>query len=236
MWGSQCSCCSHRCWFFSLMSSLCYCVHPEPCLLSFTSRLIFCVLLSLALAPCGRVVWAWALVFPENLCYLFRVFFPNSLVTCSAFSPLQWSREPQSKSPCPEEPMQLGRNPPFPGWTEPKDEGETLPLLWRTWPFPLLISRACGKSPARSRRGRIVTGATLTFSTSCLQIPVTISWEHQQHPLQALVDSGAAGNFMDLTLASKLHLTSLDHPLTVTALNGRPLGRGTVNHVTTPVL
>ena len=81
-----------------------------------------------------------------------------------------------------------------------------------------------------------MTGATLTFSTSCLQIPVTISWEHQQHPLQAPVDSGAAGNFMDLTLASKLHLTSLDHPLTVTALNGRPLGRGTVNHVTTPVL
>ena len=83
-----------------------------------------------------------------------------------------------------------------------------------------------------------MTGATLTFSTSCLQIPVTISWEHQQHPLQALIDSGAAGNFMDLTLASKLHLpiTSLDHPLTVTALDGRPLGRGTVNHVIAPVL
>ena len=85
-----------------------------------------------------------------------------------------------------------------------------------------------------------MTGATFTpsDSTLCLQLLVTISWEHQQHPLQALVDSGAAGNFMDLTLANKLHLpiTSLDHPLTVTALDGRPLGRGTVNHVTTPVL
>ena len=83
-----------------------------------------------------------------------------------------------------------------------------------------------------------MTGATLTFSTSCLQIPVTISWEHQQHPLQALVDSGAAGNFMDLTLANKLHLPiiSLDHSLSVTALDGRPLGKGTVTHITAPVV
>ncbi|XP_029318573.1 uncharacterized protein LOC115028841 [Cottoperca gobio] len=82
---------------------------------------------------------------------------------------------------------------------------------------------ACGKSPAPSRRGRTVTGATLTpsASTSCLQLPVTISWENQHHPLQALIDSGAAGNFLDLTLARALHLpiSRLDHSLSVTALN-----------------
>lgn len=81
-----------------------------------------------------------------------------------------------------------------------------------------------------------MTGATLTpsDSTLCLQLPVTISWEHQQHAVDALVDSGAAGNFLDLTLARRLHLpmTGLDHPLSVTALDGRPLGRGTVTHIT----
>ena len=86
-----------------------------------------------------------------------------------------------------------------------------------------------------------MTGATLTpsASTSCLQIPVTISWEHQQHhPLLAFVDSGAAGNFMDLTLAKRLHLpiTNLDCPLMVMALDGRPLGKGKVNQITAPVL
>lgn len=86
-----------------------------------------------------------------------------------------------------------------------------------------------------------MTGATLTptTSTTCLQIPVTISWGHQHHhTLQALVDSGAAGNFIDSSLASDLHLpvTNLDHPLTVTALDGKPLGKGTIDHITTLIL
>ena len=85
-----------------------------------------------------------------------------------------------------------------------------------------------------------MTGATFTpsDSTLCLQLLVTISWEHQQHPLQALVDSGAAGNFLDFTLANSLHLPiiSLDHSLSVTALDGRPLGKGTVTHITAPVV
>lgn len=51
----------------------------------------------------------------------------------------------------------------------------------------------------------------------------------------AFIDSGAAGNFMDFTLASQLKIQpiTLHDPLTVTALDGRPLGSGQVSQCTT---
>lgn len=56
-------------------------------------------------------------------------------------------------------------------------------------------------------------------------------WKDQTHPLKAFIDSGAAGNFMDLEVARRLKvpLTNLDDPLTITALDGRPLGSGQVS-------
>lgn len=68
-------------------------------------------------------------------------------------------------------------------------------------------------------------GATLTHKSSatCLLLPVTVSWGQQHHLVQALTDLGAASNFMDASLASNQHLplTSLDPPVTITALDGR---------------
>ena len=66
------------------------------------------------------------------------------------------------------------------------------------------------------------------YPGSGLFVPITISWGHQKHTLQAFIDSGAAGNFMDLSLAQRLNIPilSLDPPLSVTALDGRPLGPG----------
>jgi len=57
-------------------------------------------------------------------------------------------------------------------------------------------------------------------SNSGLIFPITTSWGNQKHQLKALVDSGAAGNFMDLSLARSLQIPSdsLETPLTVTAL------------------
>ena len=68
-------------------------------------------------------------------------------------------------------------------------------------------------------------------------IPVTISWKDQSHSLQAFIDSGAAGNFMDFSLAQRLKIptTGLDSPLSVTALDGRPLGKGLVDRTTSAV-
>ncbi|MGL5294568.1 MAG: retropepsin-like aspartic protease [Aeromonas sp.] len=63
-------------------------------------------------------------------------------------------------------------------------------------------------------------------------LPITLTWGNQRHQIEALVDSGAAGNFMDLDLAERLKIPSepLPTPLVVTALDGRPLGSGTVIH------
>ncbi len=64
-----------------------------------------------------------------------------------------------------------------------------------------------------------------------------ILWNYQSHPLKAFIDSGAAGNFMYLEVARHLRvpLTNLDDPLTITALDGRPLGSGEVSLRTIPL-
>lgn len=55
--------------------------------------------------------------------------------------------------------------------------------------------------------------------------------------LPALIDSGAAGNFIDATLATKygIPLQKIEPPLTVNALDGRPTGTGQVTHQTMPL-
>ncbi|KAJ8388178.1 hypothetical protein AAFF_G00136440 [Aldrovandia affinis] len=65
----------------------------------------------------------------------------------------------------------------------------------------------------------------------------SLAWGDQDHTLKAMVDSGAAGNFLDIKLAKELEipLTTLEPPLTVTALDGRPLGSGRVHHLTVPL-
>uniref|UniRef100_A0A4W5KD89 ribonuclease H n=1 Tax=Hucho hucho TaxID=62062 RepID=A0A4W5KD89_9TELE len=54
---------------------------------------------------------------------------------------------------------------------------------------------------------------------------------------KALVDSGAAGNFIDRGLASRLGipLVSIDQPIPVHSLDSRPLGSGLVREATVPL-
>ncbi|KAL7825608.1 hypothetical protein SRHO_G00340770 [Serrasalmus rhombeus] len=58
------------------------------------------------------------------------------------------------------------------------------------------------------------------------------SWSNQDG--RALVDSGAAGNFMDIALAEqlKIPLQPMNNQLRIKALDGRPLGAGTVTKQT----
>lgn len=81
-----------------------------------------------------------------------------------------------------------------------------------------------------------MTGVTRTTSpsNSGLFLPITLTLRGQKHQLEALIDSGAAGNFMDVSLAKSLQIStySLPAPLTVTALDGRPLSPGKVTHLT----
>lgn len=83
-----------------------------------------------------------------------------------------------------------------------------------------------------------------------LAVPATLSWEGHQHPVQAMIDSGAADDFLDLSLAKELGIPTqllphpqglglgvrfnpnLPHPQAVTALDGRPLELGRVTEAT----
>lgn len=80
--------------------------------------------------------------------------------------------------------------------------------------------------PSTKRPGSPVTGGLLVSHTAAsspqhLQMPVTLCWQHQPIPLQALVDSGAEENFLDGHLASQLGISieTLDEPLEACALN-----------------
>uniref|UniRef100_A0A8C1EY99 Gypsy retrotransposon integrase-like protein 1 n=1 Tax=Cyprinus carpio carpio TaxID=630221 RepID=A0A8C1EY99_CYPCA len=81
---------------------------------------------------------------------------------------------------------------------------------------------------------RLLSGgisAEKTSSSSTL-LPVRLRWAAQTHHCQALLDSGAEGNFLDSTLAHRLHipLRPLPHHITVHALNGQKLP--VISHVT----
>ncbi len=96
--------------------------------------------------------------------------------------------------------------------------------------------RAFGKRPVTCRQGRTVTGVSRTVSpsNSGLFLPITLIWGDQKHQLRALIDSGAAGNFIDISLAKSLqiHNNSLPAPLTAIALDGTPLAPGKITHLT----
>ena len=66
---------------------------------------------------------------------------------------------------------------------------------------------------------------------------VTVQWGHFSRRVRALVDSGAAGNLMDEGLAQGwgVPLMDLNEPVPVRALDGRPLGSGTITQRTEPV-
>ena len=64
-----------------------------------------------------------------------------------------------------------------------------------------------------------------------MSIPVQLHLGSGSFSVSALIDSGAAGNFMDLELANQLQvpLQRMDTQLKVKALDGRPLGQGTIS-------
>ena len=85
---------------------------------------------------------------------------------------------------------------------------------------------------------RLLSGgisAEKTSSPSSTLLPVRLKWATSTHRTQALLDSGAEGNFMDFGLALKLQIpiTSLTHKISVNALNGQELPR--ISHATEPL-
>ncbi len=71
-------------------------------------------------------------------------------------------------------------------------------------------------------------------TNAALAVPATLSWEGHQHLVQAMIDSGAAGDFLDLSLAKELGIPTqlLPRPQAVMALDGRSLEPGRVTEAT----
>ncbi len=87
--------------------------------------------------------------------------------------------------------------------------------------------------PTRPSRNAPAISSNLNSST-ILEIPVTLMVKGHITETSALIDSGAAGNFIDATFAKTHHIPlvpCVSH-LAVAALDGRPLGSGRVQFIT----
>ncbi|KAJ7998708.1 hypothetical protein DPEC_G00207680 [Dallia pectoralis] len=74
----------------------------------------------------------------------------------------------------------------------------------------------------------------LNITSRQMYVPVTLSIGNQVREIEGLVDSGAAGSFVDIGLAEELgvELIPIEPPLQVNALNGEPMGSGYITHRT----
>jgi len=72
----------------------------------------------------------------------------------------------------------------------------------------------------------------------CVTVPITITANGHQITTTALLDSGAAGNFMsnDFALHNCIALIKCSSSLTVEAIDGRPLGSGHISSLTQELL
>ncbi|KAL0180477.1 hypothetical protein M9458_022883 [Cirrhinus mrigala] len=99
----------------------------------------------------------------------------------------------------------------------------------------------CGKPghvkascPSRPSQRTSTAVSHYSASSQTVKTPVTITLADKQISTIALIDSGAAGNFMDLDFAKAHDLTlkPCSSLLSVAALDGRPLGAGRVQYTT----
>ncbi|KAI2661215.1 Transposon Tf2-9 polyprotein [Labeo rohita] len=87
--------------------------------------------------------------------------------------------------------------------------------------------------PTRPPRPPASVSSTRLHLNRC-EIPVTLCFEDLSVHTTALIDSGAAGNFIDADFVRTNHLPILScvSPVAVAALDGRPLGTGRIEHTT----
>ncbi|KAL0180319.1 hypothetical protein M9458_025761, partial [Cirrhinus mrigala] len=88
--------------------------------------------------------------------------------------------------------------------------------------------------PTRPPRPSSSVSARLPCLNKC-EIPALLCFEGRSIRTTALIDSGAAGNFIDkdFVKTNQLPLLPCVSPVAVAALDGRPLGSGRVEHTTT---
>ncbi len=83
-------------------------------------------------------------------------------------------------------------------------------------------------------KGLLTGGITLAKSSlAATLLSVRLQWSSVTYDCQALIDSGAEGNFLDSDLAYRLPVIALSQPIAVHALNG--LSLPSITHSMGPV-
>ncbi len=95
------------------------------------------------------------------------------------------------------------------------------------------VKATCPVRPATSTRS-VSTNVTTSSLTSSLKLPVTLTTQAKVIQTTALLDSGAAGNFVSAEFVQQHHLklTHCNSSLAVEVLDGRPLGEGRICRLT----
>lgn len=95
--------------------------------------------------------------------------------------------------------------------------------------MPPPVSSRSGKQCGQVDCGGILLGSSCFSDSSHFQLKVTFHLKQKRFPLEAVLDLGVAENFIDLNLASQLHisLTPVNHLFL-------SLGRRTPSPTTTP--
>ncbi len=131
------------------------------------------------------------------------------------------------------EPMQLGFTPLTPQERERRMQNQLCLYCGQAGH----MRNTCPVRPTSDRRS--VSDITRSISSvTSIKLPVTVRSQNQDITTTALLDSGAAGNFIDSEFVSQHHLklTPCTSSLAVEALDGRPLGKGKILRLTEPVI
>ncbi|KAL0192337.1 hypothetical protein M9458_010633, partial [Cirrhinus mrigala] len=96
--------------------------------------------------------------------------------------------------------------------------------------LPGHMRSSCPTRPAR----KTAAVSSNSHTSTCIEIPVILKFKNQTVQTVALVDSGAAGNFIDRDFARThaIPLVPCVSHLAVAAVDGRPLGSGQIQQTT----
>ncbi len=96
------------------------------------------------------------------------------------------------------------------------------------------LRNACPSRPNSNPVTRVSVTLFVLNDDHCLTVPVTLETPSGAVQIPAMIDSGAAGNFMSQNFAQEHNIPLIRclSPLAIEAVDGRPLGTGKITHLT----
>lgn len=147
------------------------------------------------------------------------------------------SESPSSSSGDPEEPMQMGLSRQSSG---EKTRRRTLGLCLycaEKGHMANICPKKSGKNPGQVNFGGVHSGLFRVSSRDSLQIPTLLKFGALEKTTLAFIDSGAAGNFLDISFAHTLQIPQLplSTDIVLRGLDGNPLSEGLIRFQTPPL-